>query len=104
MSIIQEFKSFALKGNVLDLAVGVIIGGAFGKIVNSLVADVIMPLSIAQLVDIYKCATTADQWSEVGGTSTAAIIPLIPQVGSGTGDTRASVVRPRSRSAKVPTS
>ncbi|MDE6494419.1 MAG: large-conductance mechanosensitive channel protein MscL [Bacteroidales bacterium] len=41
---LQEFKAFALKGNVMDLAVGVIIGGAFGKIVSSLVADVIMPL------------------------------------------------------------
>lgn len=40
----DDFKSFALKGNVLDLAVGVIIGGAFGKIVSSLVNDVIMPL------------------------------------------------------------
>ena len=44
MSIIQEFKAFALKGNVLDLAVGVIIAGAFGKIVDSVVKDVIMPL------------------------------------------------------------
>ena len=44
MSLIQEFKEFALKGNVVDLAVGVIIGGAFGKIVDSLVKDVIMPL------------------------------------------------------------
>ncbi len=40
----KEFKTFALKGNVLDLAVGVIIGGAFGKIVSSLVNDVLMPL------------------------------------------------------------
>jgi large conductance mechanosensitive channel len=40
----NEFKQFALKGNVLDLAVGVIIGGAFGKIVSSLVKDIIMPL------------------------------------------------------------
>ncbi len=40
----EEFKKFALKGNVLDLAVGVIIGGAFGKIVTSLVNDVIMPI------------------------------------------------------------
>lgn len=40
---IEEFKAFALKGNVVDMAVGVIIGGAFGKIVSSLVADVIMP-------------------------------------------------------------
>lgn len=44
MQLIQEFKSFALKGNVMDLAVGVIIGAAFGKIVDSLVADLIMPL------------------------------------------------------------
>ncbi len=44
MSFVQEFKSFALKGNVMDLAVGVIIGGAFGKIVDSVVADLIMPL------------------------------------------------------------
>jgi large conductance mechanosensitive channel len=44
MSFIQEFKAFALKGNVMDLAVGVIIGGAFGKIVDSVVGDLIMPL------------------------------------------------------------
>ncbi len=41
---IQEFKDFAVKGNVVDMAVGVVIGGAFGKIVSSLVADIIMPL------------------------------------------------------------
>ena len=40
---IQEFKEFALKGNVMDMAVGIIIGGAFGKIVSSLVNDIIMP-------------------------------------------------------------
>ena len=44
MSMMQEFKDFALKGNVMDLAVGVIIGGAFGKIVDSMVGDLIMPL------------------------------------------------------------
>jgi len=43
MAIIREFKEFAMRGNVVDLAVGVIIGAAFGKIVTSLVADVIMP-------------------------------------------------------------
>ena len=43
MSMMGEFKKFAMKGNVIDLAVGVIIGGAFGKIVDSLVQDVIMP-------------------------------------------------------------
>jgi len=44
MGMVQEFKEFALKGNVMDLAVGVIIGGAFGKIVDSLVKDMIMPV------------------------------------------------------------
>ncbi len=44
MSIVSEFKEFALKGNVMDLAVGVIIGGAFGKITASLVEDIFMPI------------------------------------------------------------
>ena len=43
MSLIKEFKDFAMRGNVIDMAVGVIIGGAFGKIVSSIVADIIMP-------------------------------------------------------------
>ncbi|WP_285228861.1 large conductance mechanosensitive channel protein MscL [Paenibacillus sp. ISL-20] len=44
MNLLKEFKTFALKGNVLDLAIGVIIGAAFGKIVSSLVSDIIMPV------------------------------------------------------------
>ena len=44
MSFIKEFKEFAIKGNVVDMAVGVIIGGAFGKIVSSFIEDVITPL------------------------------------------------------------
>ena len=44
MSFFDEFKSFAVRGNVIDLAVGVIIGGAFGKIVDSVVGDLVMPL------------------------------------------------------------
>jgi len=52
MSIIKEFKEFAFKGNVLDMAVGVIIGGAFGKIVTSLVNDIIMPTFSLLLNDI----------------------------------------------------
>lgn len=44
MGMLQEFKDFAVKGNVIDLAVGVIIGGAFGKIVDSVVTDLIMPV------------------------------------------------------------
>lgn len=43
MSMLKEFRAFAMRGNVIDLAVGVIIGAAFGKIVSSLVADIIMP-------------------------------------------------------------
>ncbi len=44
MKLVKEFKDFAMKGNVIDLAVGVIIGSAFGKIVSSLVTDIMMPL------------------------------------------------------------
>jgi len=46
MGMVQEFKDFAIKGNVIDLAVGVIIGGAFGKIVDSVVADLILVLGV----------------------------------------------------------
>ncbi len=49
MSMMSEFKAFAMKGNVMDLAVGVIIGAAFGKIVDSLVGDIIMPVISAIL-------------------------------------------------------
>ncbi len=43
MSLLGEFKEFAIKGNAVDMAVGIVIGGAFGKIISSLVADVLMP-------------------------------------------------------------
>ncbi|MCR5131019.1 MAG: large-conductance mechanosensitive channel protein MscL [Prevotella sp.] len=58
MGFIKEFKEFAMKGNVMDMAVGVIIGGAFGKIVSSLVDDVLMPLvgMITGNVDFTKLA------------------------------------------------
>jgi large conductance mechanosensitive channel len=49
MSFMKEFREFAVKGNVVDLAVGVIIGGAFGKIIDSIVKDVVMPLVNALL-------------------------------------------------------
>jgi len=51
MSIVSEFKEFAMKGNVVDLAVGVIIGAAFGKIVSSLIEDVITPLVLKPALD-----------------------------------------------------
>ncbi|EPZ62680.1 large-conductance mechanosensitive channel, MscL family protein [[Clostridium] sordellii ATCC 9714] len=44
--MIKEFKEFAVKGNILDLAVGVVVGGAFSKIVTSLVNDIIMPIEV----------------------------------------------------------
>ncbi len=49
--MLKEFKSFAMKGNVVDLAIGVIIGGAFGKIVSSLIDDVITPLLLKPALD-----------------------------------------------------
>jgi large conductance mechanosensitive channel len=51
MGIVKEFKDFAVKGNVVDLAIGVIIGGAFGKIVSSLIDDVITPLLLKPALD-----------------------------------------------------
>ncbi len=59
MSFIKEFKEFAMKGNVMDMAVGVIIGGAFGKIVSSLVDDMLMPI-IGSIIgnDFEKLSTT----------------------------------------------
>jgi large conductance mechanosensitive channel len=60
MGMLQEFKEFAMKGNVLDMAVGVVIGGAFGKIVSSFVGDVIMPLlgTVVGGVDFSKLTAT----------------------------------------------
>ena len=52
MGFIKDFKAFAMKGNVVDMAVGVIIGGAFGKIVTSLVNDIIMPLISTLMGDV----------------------------------------------------
>ena len=66
MSMIKEFKEFAMRGNVVDMAVGIIIGGAFGKIVSSFVADVIMPPIGILLggVDFSKLAITLKAGSE----------------------------------------
>jgi len=73
MSLLQEFKEFAVKGNVVDMAVGVVIGGAFGKIVASLVNDVIMPpigLLLGQ-VDFSQLTLTLKEAAE--GTSAVTI-------------------------------
>ena len=66
MSLMKEFKEFAVKGNVIDMAVGIIIGGAFGKIVSSFVADVVMPPIGVLLggVDFSKIAITVKEATE----------------------------------------
>lgn len=76
MGILQEFKEFAMRGNVVDMAVGVIIGTAFGKIVSSLVADVIMPPIGVLLggVDFSDLAITIQQASK---TAEDAVIPAV---------------------------
>jgi large conductance mechanosensitive channel len=56
MSILSEFKSFAIKGNVIDLAIGVVIGGAFGKIVSSFVDDLITPAILNPVLEAAKLA------------------------------------------------
>ncbi len=57
MSVLSEFKEFAMKGNVVDLAVGVIIGAAFGKIVSSLIENVITPLILKPALDAAHLST-----------------------------------------------
>lgn len=73
MGIVQEFKEFAVKGNVVDMAVGIIIGGAFGKIVSSFVGDVIMPPIGVMLggVDFSNLAITV---KEAAGEIPAVVI------------------------------
>jgi len=57
MSLASEFKEFAMKGSVVDLAIGVIIGAAFGKIVSSLVGDIFMPASISAIWQTARART-----------------------------------------------
>jgi large conductance mechanosensitive channel len=73
MGMMQEFKEFAVKGNVIDMAVGIVIGGAFGKIVSSFVADVIMPPIgvIVGGIDFSKLAFTI---KEAAGDIPAVVI------------------------------
>ena len=70
MSMLSEFRDFINRGNVMDLAVGVIIGGAFGKIVSSLVADVLMP-AIGLIMGGVNFSTLAAQ---IGGTPEAPVL------------------------------
>ncbi|MBQ0117208.1 MAG: large-conductance mechanosensitive channel protein MscL [Flavobacterium sp.] len=60
MGMLQEFKEFAVKGNVVDLAVGVIIGGAFGKIVSSFIEDVITPLILTPALEAANLSKIED--------------------------------------------
>ena len=79
MSLLKEFKAFAMRGNVMDMAVGIIIGGAFGKIVSSLVSDVLMP-PIGMLlgkVDFKDLTLTLhDAVLDEAGNVTAAAVEL----------------------------
>ena len=79
MGFIKEFKEFAMKGNVMDMAVGVIIGGAFGKIVSSLVDDVLMPIigMITGGVDFTQLAITVGEANIKYGTFLQNIIDFI---------------------------
>ncbi len=76
MGMIKEFKEFVMRGNVVDLAVGVIIGGAFGKIVSSLVEDIITPLLLKPALDAAG-AENIEKWAPGGmllGKFIAAVI------------------------------
>jgi large conductance mechanosensitive channel len=73
MSIIKEFKEFAIKGNVIDMAVGIIIGAAFGKIVSSFVGDVVMP-PIGVLIGGIDFSNLAFTVKEAAGNSPAVVI------------------------------
>ncbi|MDD5322704.1 MAG: large-conductance mechanosensitive channel protein MscL [Methylococcales bacterium] len=73
MSILQEFKEFAIKGNAIDMAVGIIIGASFGKIISSLVGDVIMP-PIGVLVGGVDFAKLAVTLKEASGNAPAVTL------------------------------
>ena len=66
MSMMSEFKNFAMRGNVVDMAVGIVIGGAFGKIVSSFVSDVLMPPIGMMMggVDFKDLAIMALHWTD----------------------------------------
>lgn len=79
MGMLSEFKAFAMKGNVIDLAVGVVIGAAFGKIVSSLVDDVITPLILAPALEAANLSNIAElKWGSIKyGSFLSAIISFI---------------------------
>ncbi|MDY3520821.1 large conductance mechanosensitive channel protein MscL [Riemerella anatipestifer] len=79
MGFIKEFKEFAVKGNVIDLAVGVIIGGAFGKIVNSFVEDVITPALLSPMLEKIGAENIAQlSWNGIKyGSFLSAVISFL---------------------------
>ena len=79
MSMIQEFKAFAMRGNVVDLAVGVVIGGAFGAIVTSLVGDLIMPLVglLTGGVDFSKAAVVLKEGVAASADGSIKAVPPV---------------------------
>lgn len=82
MGIVQEFKEFAVKGNAMDMAVGIIIGAAFNKIVNSLVNDVLMPplgMAMGQ-VDFKDLAIRLQTAKPESVDEAGNVIPAIPEV------------------------
>lgn len=76
MGFISEFKEFAMKGNVVDLAIGVIIGGAFGKIVSSLIEDVITPLILQPALKAAKL-TRIEELTAFGGVKYGMFISSV---------------------------
>lgn len=79
MGMLKEFKEFTMRGNVIDLAIGVIIGGAFGAIINSLVGDIITPVLLKPALETAGVAEI-DKWAPGGvllGKFIAAIISFI---------------------------
>ena len=78
MSMMSEFRQFAMKGNVVDLAVGVIIGGAFGKIVDSLVQDIIMP----PIGRLFGGLDFANYYLPLNGQSTALTLAEAKKAGA----------------------
>ena len=79
MGFIKEFKEFAMKGNVMDMAVGVIIGGAFGKIVSSLVDDILMPIigTITGGVDFTTLSTEVGEAKIMYGTFIQNVVDFL---------------------------
>ena len=80
--MLKEFKEFAVQGNVMDMAVGIIIGGAFGKIIQSLVNDVIMPVvgTVVGGVDFTSLKYVLSSGVAAGTDASGAVVPAVAEV------------------------